>query len=203
MVERWQFKAGETVLIHGATGTAGRLAVQVAKHLGAAKVIATGRNEKELEEVRELGADVVLPFKPGATHPEGAKAFAATLQDALAPGVDVVLDYVYGESLKTILVTIAETARDARPVRVVHVGAVSGEQTMDIPGALLRSAAISLMGSGVGSVDNAALLAGIRKIFELVGPAGLRIATQTAPLASVADRWEKAEGKPRLVFTMR
>ena len=202
LVERAQFKAGETVLINGATGTAGRLAVQLAKYLGAARVIATGRNEQELEEVRELGADVTVPFNLGITHPGGAKHYLEALKAALAPGVDVVIDYVYGESLRTIIVAVAETAEDARPCRIVHVGGISREQTIDVPGAALRSAAISLMGSGVGSVDNAALLGGIKKIFELAGPAGLKIATKTVPLAAIADVWETAKGKPRLVFIL-
>ena len=51
LVERAHLKPGETVLVNGATGTAGRIAVQLAKHLGAARVIATGRNVQELEEV--------------------------------------------------------------------------------------------------------------------------------------------------------
>src|SRR5580704_9304926 len=58
LVERAHLAAGETVLVNGATGTAGRIAVQLAKHLGAGKVIATGRNVEELEEVRQLGSDV-------------------------------------------------------------------------------------------------------------------------------------------------
>src|SRR6202000_2443035 len=62
LMERAHFKAGETVLVNGATGTAGRLAVQLAKYFGAGKVIATGRNEAELEQVKALGADVVVPF---------------------------------------------------------------------------------------------------------------------------------------------
>ena len=202
LVERAQLKAGETVLINGATGTAGRIAVQLAKYLGAAKVIATGRNEEELEEVKRLGADEVIPFQLGVLHPGGSRAFEEALKGALVSGVDVVIDYVYGESLKTIIVAAAAAAQDAKPIRIVHVGGVSREQTIDLPGSALRSAAISLMGSGVGSVDNAALLGGIQKIFELVEPAGLKIATETAPLSSVADVWEKAEGKPRLVFTI-
>jgi NADPH:quinone reductase-like Zn-dependent oxidoreductase len=204
LVERAQLKPGETVLINGATGTAGRLAVQVAKYLGAAKVIATGRNEKELEEVRQLGADATIPFQLGATNSGGARAYEEALKTALtAAGVDVVIDYVFGESLKAIIVAVAETAEDAKPIRIVHVGGVSREQTIDLPGAALRGAAISLMGSGVGSVDNAVLLGGVKKIFEMVGPAGLKIATKTAPLSTVAEVWDKAEGKPRLVFTIR
>ena len=60
--ERARLKAGETVLVNGATGTAGRLAVQIAKHLGAKKVIATGRNADALKSVAALGADVTIPL---------------------------------------------------------------------------------------------------------------------------------------------
>ena len=60
--ERAKLKAGETVLVNGATGAAGRLAVQIAKHLGAKKVIATGRNADALQSVAALGADVTIPL---------------------------------------------------------------------------------------------------------------------------------------------
>jgi NADPH:quinone reductase-like Zn-dependent oxidoreductase len=53
---------GETVLVNGATGTAGRLAVQIARYLGAKKVIATGRNTDTLKLVAGLGADVTIPL---------------------------------------------------------------------------------------------------------------------------------------------
>ncbi|MGG2362035.1 zinc-binding alcohol dehydrogenase family protein, partial [Salmonella enterica] len=56
-VERARLKPGETVLVNGATGTSGRLAVQIARHLRAGKIIATGRNP---EKLREVGADVAI-----------------------------------------------------------------------------------------------------------------------------------------------
>src|SRR5580700_6926827 len=62
LVERAHLLAGETVLVNGATGTAGRVAVQLARHLGAARVIATGRNLQELEELKQLGADDTIAF---------------------------------------------------------------------------------------------------------------------------------------------
>jgi NADPH:quinone reductase-like Zn-dependent oxidoreductase len=65
LVERAHIQPGETVLINGATGSAGRLAVQLAKYLGAGKIIATGRNEGELKELRSLGADAVIAFHLG------------------------------------------------------------------------------------------------------------------------------------------
>jgi NADPH:quinone reductase-like Zn-dependent oxidoreductase len=68
MMERAHLKAGETVLVNGARGTAGRLAVQLAKYFGAAKVIATGRNEDELKEVKAFGADVTISFSLGTPN---------------------------------------------------------------------------------------------------------------------------------------
>src|SRR5579862_4240442 len=59
---RAKLAAGETVLVNGATGSAGGMAVQIAKYLGAKKVIATGRNEQVLNRLRSLGADVVIPL---------------------------------------------------------------------------------------------------------------------------------------------
>jgi NADPH:quinone reductase-like Zn-dependent oxidoreductase len=57
LVERAHMRTGETVLVNGATGTAGSLAVQLAKYLGASKFMAASRNESELQELRSLGAD--------------------------------------------------------------------------------------------------------------------------------------------------
>lgn len=62
LTERARLQRGETVLINGATGTSGRLAVQIAKWLGAGKILATGRNPIALEETRQSGADVILPL---------------------------------------------------------------------------------------------------------------------------------------------
>jgi NADPH:quinone reductase-like Zn-dependent oxidoreductase len=201
LVERAHLVAGETVLVNGATGTAGRIAVQLARHLGAAKVIATGRNVKELEEVKQLGADVVIPFALGAEHPSGAKDYEEALQQAFSMGIDVVVDYLWGESAKTAIVALAKTIED-KPARFVQVGAAGGEANIELPGAALRSAAITLMGSGIGSVSRQSLVQSIRSIFEAVQPAGLKVATRIVPLSEVEGVWDKAEGKPRVVFTV-
>jgi NADPH:quinone reductase-like Zn-dependent oxidoreductase len=202
-VERAHLAAGETVLVNGATGTAGRLAVQLAKHLGAGKVIATGRNAEELEEVKKLGADIVIPFTLGILHPSGAKDYENALKQVFASGIDVVIDYLWGESAKTVIVAIAKAVEDGTPVRFVHVGGASREENIDLPGAALRSSAIMLMGSGVKSVRMSVLLQAIRSVFEAVQPAGLKIATKVVPLSDVEEVWDKATGKPRVVFSIR
>jgi NADPH:quinone reductase-like Zn-dependent oxidoreductase len=202
LVERAHLQSGETVLVNGATGTAGRLAVQLAKYLGAGKVIASGRNAEELEEVKTLGADVVIPFALGALHPSGAKQYEKALVEHFADGIDIVIDYLWGESAKAVIVAIAKAVEDATPVRFVHVGGASGEENIDLPGAALRSSAILLMGSGVKSVRMSVLLDAIRNVFEAVAPANLRIATKPVPLSEIESSWENAPGKPRVVFTI-
>jgi NADPH:quinone reductase-like Zn-dependent oxidoreductase len=199
--QRAQVKPGETVLINGATGTAGRLAVQLARYLGAAKVIATGRNEAELEEVKSLGADVVIPFALGALRPSGVRAYEDALKEQFATGIDVVVDYLWGESAKTVIVAIAKAVEDGAPVRFVHVGGASREENIELPGAALRSSAVMLMGSGVKSVRLQGLIEAIQNVFQAVAPAHLQIATRSVPLTEVQQVWGEA-GKPRVVFTV-
>jgi NADPH:quinone reductase-like Zn-dependent oxidoreductase len=201
MMERAHLNAGETVLVNGATGTAGRVAVQLAKYLGAKRVIATGRNEGELEELKALGADVTITFKLGKLHPSGSKQYEDALKAEFARGLDVVVDYLWGESARTIISAIAKGIDDATPVRFVHVGGASGEDSIDLPGAALRSSAIVLMGSGLKSVPWPKLLAAIQSVFELTRPAGLQIATRIVPLSEVAQNWS-TPAKPRVVCTV-
>jgi len=139
LVERAHLRPGETVLVNGATGTAGKLTVQLAKYLGAGKVIGTGRNESELQKLLALGADVVIPFTLGAFHPLGAKHYEEALMAEFAHGIDVVIDYLWGESAKTIIVAIAKAVDGGSAVRFVHVGGASREENIELPGAALRA----------------------------------------------------------------
>ena len=199
LVERARLQPGETVLVNGATGTAGRLAVQLAKHLGAGRVIGTGRNEAELKELAALGAGVVIPFALDTSL--GAKNYEDALIAEFSRGIDVVIDYLWGQSAKTAIVAIAKAVEDAKPVRFVHVGGASREENIELPGAALRSSAIQLMGSGVKSVTFPKLLDAIRNVFEAVAPANLQIATKRLPLSEIEEAWD-SPGKPRIVFTI-
>jgi len=200
LVERARLAPAETVLVNGATGIAGRLAVQLARHLGAKKIIATGRDAAALQEVKTLGADVVIAFALDAAHPLGRQQFEQALLREFAQGVDVVIDYLWGESARALITAIAQGARNATPVRFVQVGSISGEH-IDLPGAGLRSSPIVLMGSGMKSVPQPVLLNAVRRTFDAAMPAKLRIATQTVPLAQVERHWNDS-GRPRLVFTV-
>lgn len=200
LFERARFQAGETVLINGATGSAGIVAVQVAKQLGARKVIATGRNVEELENLRSLGADVVVPFDLRPENPQGVEHFERVLASEFADGLDVIVDYLWGSSARTIIVAVAKAMEDAHPVRFVQVGEASREP-LEFPAAALRSSAIQIMGSGFKSVPLPNLLECIRRTFDLAVTGKLHLPTKVVPLSTVIENWD-APGKPRLVFSL-
>lgn len=193
--ERAGLKAGETVLVNGATGTAGRLAVQIARHLGAKTVIATARDAAALDAVAALGADVTIPLVADDA------ALEARLKEQFAEGVDVVIDYLWGRSAQALLAAGAKAGRDGVPIRFVQVGAASGAD-ITLPGAVLRASAIALMGSGIGSVPRARFARCIDALFQATGPGGFRIACKAVPLAEVERAWPDDDSRTRTVFTM-
>jgi len=193
--ERARLKAGETVLVNGATGTSGRLAVQIARHLGAKKIIATARNASALKSVAALGADVTIPLV------EDSAALERALQQQFAEGVDVVIDYLWGRSAELLLTAGAKAGRDAVPIRFVQIGSMSGSD-ITLPGAVLRSSAIELMGSGIGSVSLDRLVDSIRALLHATVPAGLQIATTPVPLQDVERAWPDDDSTRRTVFTV-
>jgi NADPH:quinone reductase-like Zn-dependent oxidoreductase len=200
LVERARFQPGETVLINGATGASGTVAVQVAKHLGAKKVVVTGRNPEELEALRRVGADVVIPFDLRPENVQGVREFEDALKAEFARGLDVVIDYLWGTSARTIIIAIAKAVEKAHPVRFVQVGEASREP-VELPSAALRSSAIQIMGSGLKSVPFPKLLDAIRHTFDLAAQDKLKLATKVVPLSMVEENWS-APGKPRLVYSI-
>ena len=194
LVERARLRPGETVLINGATGASGRLAVQIARHLGAKRVIATGRNPAALTALAGLGADSVIALT------DTEDALNARFEQLFGEGVDVVLDYLWGQSARALLIAAARAGADAVPIRFVQIGSVSGAD-IDLPSAVLRASAIELMGSGIGSIPFDRLIASIAGVFDAAGPAGLQIATKAMPLAEVERGWRE-QGPERVVFTV-
>jgi NADPH:quinone reductase-like Zn-dependent oxidoreductase len=193
--ERAKLKAGETVLVNGATGTAGRLAVQIAKHLGARKVIATGRNAATLRSVAALGADVTIPLV------ENEELLEDKFKEQFTTGVDVVVDYLWGKSAERLLIAAAKSGAEGVPIRFVQIGAVSGSNIM-LPSAVLRSSAVELMGSGINSIPLNRFVEAIGGVLQATAAAGFQIAAKTVPLSEVEHAWSAADGARRIVFTV-
>jgi NADPH:quinone reductase-like Zn-dependent oxidoreductase len=197
LLERAKFVAGETVLINGATGASGRLAIQIAKHVGARKVIATGRNEASVEGLRALGADGVIALDQPAE--KLTEVFRREMRES---GVNVILDYLWGVSAECLIGAAAgHGSGEGEPrIRYVQIGAMAGS-TIAMQAGALRSSGLELMGSGLGSVSNAALLGAIGELMKAIVPGGLTISTEAVPLREVGSAWSNGSGD-RIVFTV-
>ena len=194
--ERAKIRTGETILVNGATGTAGRLAVQIAQYMGARKVVATGRNTEALKALSALGADVTIALG------DGGDAFEDALKEQFGgDGIDVVLDYLWGPSAERIIIAGAKAGKDAVPIRFVHIGSVSASN-ITLPSAALRSSATTLMGSGIGSIPVDLLVKSIDDLMKATVPGGFKIETRTLPLSEVENVWATAGNIPRTVFEM-
>ncbi|HEX7728022.1 MAG TPA: zinc-binding alcohol dehydrogenase family protein [Terracidiphilus sp.] len=191
---RAQLAAGETVLIMGATGVAGHLAIQCARLLGAKRIVAAGRNVKAL-----AGEDVDAII--GLAEPEDAVREALAAQ--AARGIDVVIDYLWGRPTELLLEALTRkfAASGVRTTRLVEVGNSAGP-TITLPGAALRSIDLRLLGSGFGSVPIDQIIAAIPNLFAMAAAGKLRIEADPVPLAQVETAWSRAESAKRVVFTI-
>jgi NADPH:quinone reductase-like Zn-dependent oxidoreductase len=186
---RIDFQAGQSVLVLGATGSSGQLAVQVAKRLGAQRVIAAGRNPHRLAALSELGADDVVSLGDSAT-------LAAAAAD-----VDVVIDYLWGPATTEAMIAIAtHRSDDRRPLSWIEIGAIAGPSA-EIPAAALRALPLQIVGSGQGSVPTRDILAELPAIAEAITGGALRIDARAVPLADVTSAWQDVDGTERIVFT--
>ncbi|MEU4330061.1 quinone oxidoreductase family protein [Nonomuraea dietziae] len=179
---RVDFHAGQRVLVLGATGNAGRMAVQIAKLFGAGQVIAVGRDTFRLKALTALGADETITFD----------------QIGHAADVDVVIDYVWGEPATGAMMAML-TARSDRtaPLAWIQIGSLAG-QTAPVPSVALRSARLQIVGSGIGSVPARDFLAELPELASAVAAGAIDVRARTVPLAQVAQAWT-AETDDRIV----
>ncbi|MDR0212311.1 MAG: zinc-binding alcohol dehydrogenase family protein [Pseudomonas putida] len=195
--ERAGFKPGEQVLINGAAGTSGRLAIQVARHLGASRVVATARNPAVEAELRELGADAFICLDQPAEQ-----LTAALREEVQGRGIEIVLDYLWGQPAACILdALVSHGSGNAAPrVRFVNIGASAGATLPMSPG-VLRSSGLEMSGSGLGSVSNEGLVKVVGQLLQAVGAAGLKVEAMAVPLSEVESSWQHGAGE-RIVFVL-
>lgn len=193
---RAKFVAGESVLILGATGVAGQLAVQIAKRMGARRVVAAGRNPQALETLKDLGADAGISLDQ--EHGPLVAAFRSEFAEA---GVDVVLDYLWGQPAECLLEAIAQKglSKKAARVRFIQIGNSAGK-TISLSGATLRSSGLELLGSGFGSASLDQIKVAIAEFFQEAVDQPFQFSVKTAPLSDVEALWNRPEPGTRLVF---
>jgi NADPH2:quinone reductase len=190
---RAKFVPGESVLILGATGVAGQLAVQIAKRRGAKRVIACGRNPQALEKTKALGADATISLELPREE------LVAALRTEIEAGINVVLDYLWGPPAEATLEAIARRGNETSRLRYIQIGQSAG-RTIPFDASMLRSNAVELLGSGFGSVALPDLLTSIADFFAEAARQPFEIAVRTLPLREITTAWDEPEGDSRFVF---
>jgi NADPH:quinone reductase-like Zn-dependent oxidoreductase len=181
---RAPLQPGQAVLVLGATGNAGQMAVQVAKLLGAGRVVGAGRDRARLESLVEADATVALTDDPDAT--------AAAL-GAAAAEVDVVIDYVWGEPAAAAMMAVLQARADrSRALDWIQIGSMAGP-TIELPSALLRSANFRLLGNGQGAVSTRGYLAELPALVDEIDRGRLGITPHAVPLADVETAWKATD----------
>lgn len=130
-----------SILIMGATSASGRLAIPLARTMGAKWVVGCARNEEDLQSLR-LDDYIVLQVPAESTD------FSKLGR------VDVILDYVYGAPAVHLLKSLKPTGK----VQYVHIGSLAAHSNpsaleMSLPGSVLRGTDLTIRGSGLGAWD--------------------------------------------------
>lgn len=198
---RANIKEGDTVLINGATGFTGTIAVQIAKHYGAGKVIVTGRNTKTLQSLLTLGADETVSILQDDAD---FSAQIRTIHDATP--IDIIIDYLWGRTAELILEALKGKDTFTHKTRFVSIGSLTGHK-IQLSSEILRSADLQLSGSGLGSWTKEEMQLLLRKIipemFQLAVDKKLIVPTETIELKNVQKLWEEeVQGGKRLVVTI-
>lgn len=186
--------AGESVLILGATGVTGKLAVQIAKIFGAGRIVAAGRNEPALNSVSVLGADTTIRLDQ--PDEELVEVFR---REAGEKGFDVIIDYLWGHPTEVLLqaLTRSEFAPAGTETRLIEVGESAGPAIL-LPAAVLRSTALTIRGTaGIPPMD---VLAGaLQQVMDHAAAGQLHIETEQVPLSEIEEAWEREGNVRRLV----
>lgn len=171
-----------TVLIMGVTSASGAIAIDLARHLGAGKVIGAARNAEKLAAL-DLDARVQLKDKTEETDFSGLGQ------------VDVVLDYIFG----AMTIHLLSSLKSRAPVQYVQIGGLSGSLSIELPGSILRSTDLTIRGCGPGSWSFTQLAKELPGLLEPVAKLTRR-EVKVFKLAEVEQRWYETSVKERIVY---
>ena len=180
------FTPGETVLVQGATGVAGRLAINVARLLGAGRIVATGRDDNALRDLLALGADEVINTAVADETLVGA------FTDAAGDGYDVVLDFLWGRPTEILLkALVPNELKHVKPTRIVQVGESAGS-TLTLAAESLRTSGVEIYGAAKG-LDGATMMDAYNQVVQWARDGSLTFDLETVPLSQVESAWQRTD----------
>ena len=188
---RARIRAGESVLILGATGASGLIAVAAARALGAGRIVAVGRDPVRLERARALGADAIVRLGDGEDL--GMRYLAA-----LGGQADIVVDYLNGPPAAAALPVMAVGGR------MVQLSSMLS-QAIEVPAMLARKQSLTVMGFAYYHAPKADQEAAYTALCHGAMSGAIELDHEALPLANFADAWhrQKAGSPRRLVITPR
>jgi NADPH:quinone reductase-like Zn-dependent oxidoreductase len=194
---RCPLQPGQTVLILGATGVTGKLAVQAARHFGAGRVVAAGRNQQVLDMLPGLGADAVIQL----SQPADAVAAAFSAEGG-EHGYDLVVDYLWGRPTEILLGAIdrGDAHLGSGRVRLLEAGEMAGS-SISLAGSVLRSAGLEVLGLGTGTMPPPDMITRmLGELLDLLANGELHIDIERVPLSAAGQTWGRDQQGRRPVF---
>jgi NADPH2:quinone reductase len=180
-LDRARLAEGESVLVLGATGAVGQMAVQLARLHGAGRVVAAGRSAERLARARELGADAAVELAESTAE--------EALRDAAGGPIDVVIDVLWGRPAMAALGALATEGR------LVNVGESAGTDVQVALGPLRnKQGAILTLSSGWSPLE--VKLRAYRKVLDHVANGRVTVDHERVPLAEIESAWERQAGSP-------
>jgi NADPH2:quinone reductase len=183
IARRAPVQPGDTVLVLGATGTVGLVAVQAARLLGAARVVAAGRDPDGLARAERLGADASVRL-------DEANDLAATFKAAFdGNGPSYVFDPLWGEPGAAAVEAAAPGAR------LVQLGQSAGPMAT-LTSAAIRFKQLSILGHTNFGVPAEELATEYRRLVELAIEGDITVDVERVPLDDIAEAWQRqADGR--------
>jgi NADPH2:quinone reductase len=178
----------DRVLVLGATGLVGRVALQAARMLGAARVVAAGRNPERLERALALGANEAISLY----EEDLAERFRAACG---GDGPTLVVDPLWGEF------ATAATEAAAPNARIVHVGQSAGPEAT-FASSLVRGKQLSILGYSNFQLTPEQRIVAYGDLVAHVAAGRIQVDVETFPLERVADAWEAQAGGSKAVVVL-
>lgn len=175
-------RRGETVLVLGASGVVGQVALQAARLMGAGRVVAAARSREGLERARQLGADATVQM---AEVDDLAAAFA----QAAGGGVDVIVDPVWGDPASAAI----QAAN--RGGRLVQIGQSAGPHAV-LSSAAVRGRLLEILGHASSAAPREVKRAAYERMAAHAAAGDLRVEVERIPLEDVASAWARQQASP-------
>jgi NADPH2:quinone reductase len=182
LTRRAELKAGETILILGASGVLGTIAVQVARLLGAGRVIAAARDERGLARAKELGADATVDLKQ-------TDGLTDRIKEASGGQLNVVIDPVWGAPGVAAMEALSPFGR------FVQLGASAGQEAV-VKSGVVRGRYLSVLGYNTFVVPWEEQAAAYRTLVDYVVAGQLKVEFEILPLEAAPEAWKQQAASP-------